>query len=75
MCSALYHSSAQSSSCTAGIAFYLIIVGAVVGVILAGVVVWRLRVRRRNELRQHDRQLEIDRLIPKPLEGPVYRGL
>jgi hypothetical protein len=73
-CPTLYHSSTNGDKCNPSASFYLIIVGSVLAVAVVAVIAWRIRVSRLTEARRQNKQLEIDRLIPKPREGPVYSG-
>eukprot|EP01112_Ceratiomyxa_fruticulosa_P006259 TRINITY_DN17050_c0_g1_i1.p1 TRINITY_DN17050_c0_g1~~TRINITY_DN17050_c0_g1_i1.p1 ORF type:complete len:361 (+),score=9.81 TRINITY_DN17050_c0_g1_i1:236-1318(+) len=73
-CPTLYISDDQAEDCHAGPGFYLLIAGSVGVLILVVVMLWRRHVTAKARQTQN-RKMEIDRLIPKPREGPVYRGL
>lgn len=73
-CSLLYESEPGRESCKPGAGFYIVIFGSIgVAAIFFGVV-WKWRAVQRERLRREYRQTEIDRLIPKPRDGPVYTG-
>jgi len=73
-CAFLYTADPGMESCQPGSGFYIVIFASVG---LAGVffiVLWRWRVAKRERLQKEYRQTEIDRLIPRPTDGPVYNG-
>jgi hypothetical protein len=61
-------------ACTPGAGFYIVIFGSIGVAGIFFVVLWRWRVVKQERLRREYRQTEIDRLIPKPRDGPVYSG-
>jgi len=73
-CSLLYESKTGKEVCTPGVGFYIVIFGSIGAAGIFFVVVWRWRAMKQDRLRQEYRQTEIDRLIPKPRDGPVYTG-
>jgi len=75
-CPAFHQTKPGQESCTPSMGLYLLIFGCVGLAVVTVVVVWRWMVtkRKRQEVQQH-KQMEIDRLIPKPRDGPVYSGL
>jgi len=74
LCSPLYQSQPGQSSCTPSMGFYLLIFGIVGLVAVTLVVIWRWFTTKQR-LPLATQQLEVDRLIPKPRDGPVYSGL
>lgn len=73
-CPLLYISEGQEESCNPGVGFYIVIFGCIGGAGICFAVVMRWRAVKQERLRRAYRQTEIDRLIPKPRDGPVYTG-
>jgi len=74
-CRALYDSDSGVESCKPSVGFFIVIFGSVCFAAVGFVIIWRWRVVKREKLQEENYQTEIDKLIPKPRDGPVYKGL